>query len=278
MTLNELQKDVAALGFEGEIAMDELFIGAVNRSLKQIYIERGKEKIMHFNCQRPKSYTVSKRFTHSGFESEIYKGSCRAFSFRSYGKGEMILNDGFGERRYSFDGQNVLTRDFVKGDATFTFIGDFCYTVYNLTLYSEISSDRVSDISDNFSGYEFNGKEYDKSFLAFTSYPRDEMGYVILNATIDGEYLRISSDYEGIAKISYKYAPSQITLDDAEKTVEVPKECEHLLPLLVASYVWLDDDSVKSQYYLNMFREGMGAVKYYNRESIANEYRTNGWA
>ena len=278
MTLNELQKEVAALGFEGEVAMDELFIGAVNRSLKQIYIERAKERTMSLNCQRPSYQILSGKFTHSGNSSEVYNGKCRAFSFRSYGKGEMILKDGFGERKYTFDGQNVLTRDFIKGEATLTFLGDFCYTVYNLALYSEIVSDKLTDIIDSFSGYEFNGREYDENFLAFTSYPRDEMGYVIMNATIDGEHLKISADYRGIAKITYKYTPPKLTLDDGERTVDVPKECEHLLPLLVASYVWLDDDGAKSQYYLNLFRDGMGAVKYYNRESIANEYHTNGWA
>ena len=36
MTLNDVKNDVAALGFEAEIELDNAFIGAVNRALFQI--------------------------------------------------------------------------------------------------------------------------------------------------------------------------------------------------------------------------------------------------
>ena len=90
--------------------------------------------------------------------------------------------------------------------------------------------------------------------------------------------MRIPESYFGKINLIYKRAPEKL-VGNPDDDVPVPDGCEHLLPLLAASYVWLDDDPEKSQYYMSLYREAMSAVKYYDRAHIDNSYHViNGWA
>jgi hypothetical protein len=89
---------------------------------------------------------------------------------------------------------------------------------------------------------------------------------------------RIPSDFSGKITLTYKRGAKNVT-GIADEKILVPEGCGHLVALLAASYIWLDDDSEKAEYYMSLYREGMSAVKYYNRLQIgANYLSTNGWA
>ena len=278
MTLNELKAEVAALGFEREMELDNSLLSAVNRSLKQIFTERNAERIMRVFTYKPKTSLYVEEFAHSTALAENFRAVGRAFAFRSYGTGSVLVLDEYGERVFDFSGNGKITRAFVKGEATISFSGDFCYTVRDLSVLLETPSDRVEEILPKERLHIFSGSEYDTRFVSFTSQPCDEYGNPISNASIRHGEVIIPGEYGGVVNIPYKYHPVPLTLDDGESEIDIPIECEGILALLVASYVWLDDDAAKAQYYFNMFREGMNAVKYYNRETVAGKYLTNGWA
>ena len=278
MTLNELKAEVAALGFERETELDNTLLSAVNRSLKQIFTERSAERLMRVFTYSPKTSLYVEQFTHRTAAGENFKAVGRAFAFRSYGEGSVFVLDEHGERQFDFSGNGNVTRAFISGEATLVFSGDFCYTVRDLSILLETPSDRVEEILPKETIHIFKGSEYDARFVSFTSQPCDEDGNPILNSAVRHGELIIPGEYVGAVNVPYKYHPAPLTLDDGESQIDIPVECEGLLALLVASYVWLDDDAAKAQYYFNMYREGMNAVKYYNRQAVSEKYLTNGWA
>ncbi len=278
MTLNELKAEVCALGFERAIELDSSFVSSVNRSLAQIFTERNVISNMKVECRKAKYQLYVNKYLHSGSESKEFCGSAKAFIFRSFGTGKMTLTDDFGIREYEFSGNGTVTKGFVFGEANLVFKGEFCYSIYDLTLFSEIFSDNPKDIKLPFDNYEFDGKEYDNRFISFSSFPTGNNGELLYDVTATSKHLTVPYHYEGIVNISYKRSCETLTLNDGEKEIDLPVECEHLLPLLTASYVWLDDDAGKSQYYYNMYREGMTATKFYSRESQGQKILTNGWA
>lgn len=278
MTLNDVKNDVASLGFEKEIELDGAFLNAVNRALCQIFTERQFEKLMRIYVRPRKAALYKKEILHDGGKADTFIAECRAFAFRSFGQGELEVSDGFGKRSFRFSGENTLTRAFVKGNAKFTFCGDFSYTVSDFTLYSELESEDISDLTPLGELMYFDPKKYDEYFVGFSSYPYDEYGTIINGSVIDSLGIGVKPPFSGIINIHYRTKPKKLTADDAESDIAMPESCEHLLSLLCAHYFWLDDDFAKSQHYLSLYRDGMSALKYYSKDVRSEKYVTNGWA
>lgn len=278
MTLNDVKNDVAALGFEKEIEIDTGFLGAVNRALFQIFTERPSQKVMRLYPKTQKTALYTKEIVHNGGEANTFSSSGRAFAFLSFGKGELELTDEFGKRTFSFNGESVLTHAFTKGVANFKFLGEFCYTVRDFTLYSELAVDSLDEIVPLGELTFFDPRKYDSDFIGFCSYPYDENGILIEKSVIDERGLGIRLPYDRIININYRARPKMLTYDSLDEDIEITPECEHLLALLTAHYVWLDDDFTKAQHYLDLYRDGMNAVKYYSKDFSTVKYSTNGWA
>ncbi len=278
MTLNDVKNDVAALGFEREIELDASFLSAVNRALVQIFTEKKYEKVMRISPKAQRVAFYKKKIEHNPQKSESFKSVCRGFAFRSFGKGELTVSDDFGTKAYDFDGENVITRGFTKGEASFTFSGEFCYTVSDFTVYGDLISSSESDLVPLGDKIFFDPKKYDKDFLGFSSYPYDEYDNLIAGTVIDARGIGIKLPYSGIINVNYRIKPPVLNADSVNESINLPDGCEHLLPLLTAHYVWLDDDFAKAEHYLSLYRDGMSAVKYYGKDYTTLKYSTNGWA
>ena len=278
MTLNDLKDEVASLGFERELPLDTAFLQAVNRSLSQIYTERGVCKTMRIRCQKREKTLFLESVLHTGGENIRYSASGRAFYFCTYGTGNVSIQDSLGERVYSFSGDGTVHKGFINGEATICFSGEFCYTVCDLTVFSQLYGSDVASIPEEGLYRNIDALSIDSRFLSFVSTPKYIGKGARGEVSVEGRYIRIPSDLTGEVNILYKYAPAPLTLNDGEKHVDIPLECEHILPLLVASYVWLDDDAARSQYYLVLYRDAMSSIKQHNRTSPAGEYITNRWA
>ena len=60
--------------------------------------------------------------------------------------------------------------------------------------------------------------------------------------------------FNGTVKIYYEKNPTRVTSDTADTFVpELPLRVHHLIPLLAAYYLWLDDDAAKATQYYNMY-------------------------
>ena len=279
MTYKDLCADITALGFETEIESEERVLNAVRRALMTIFTERPLyKKLTFFKPKLSPLLRIESITHHGGEECEVKFNGARAYSFKTDGVGRCILKDGSVESVIEFSKTNELHRGFLHGSGTFTFVGEYSYTVYEIRVFSEIYSDDPDKIPSGFGDTEYDMMSFCDDFLAFASLPTDEYGRVISGSSLSGGIMSIPESYSGKINLTYKRAPQRLT-GNLDEEIILPYGCEHLPALLASSYIWLDDDADKAQYYMSLYREGISAVKYYNREKIDNAYHTvNGWA
>ena len=99
--------------------------------------------------------------------------------------------------------------------------------------------------------------EEKEDFLSFPSHPLSKNGsllregrdYLVQNGT-----LRISKEACGSLTVRYFHRPAPLTGDNMEDDLDILPIAEGLLPLLVASYLWLDDRGDLATHYLALYR------------------------
>ena len=80
----------------------------------------------------------------------------------------------------------------------------------------------------------------------FNDFEIEEDHIIVMDAGLKGKF-----------SIFYKLAPAKLTVNTADaQELEVNRKAEHLLPLLVSYYVWLDDDVNKAQEYKANYEMG----------------------
>ena len=71
MTYNDLQKEVAALGFESDAPDAAVLLTAANRALRKIFTERETRKRADFYISTPLPCMTHRVFLHKGRGEEI---------------------------------------------------------------------------------------------------------------------------------------------------------------------------------------------------------------
>ncbi|MBE6644632.1 MAG: hypothetical protein E7612_04540 [Ruminococcaceae bacterium] len=278
MTYKELCEDVLSLGFETDFDSPERVLFATNRALMIICTERP----LYASAVISKPTVTAKEkiadFSHKGGNVDSFDYEARAFCFKTCGIGKYRIIEGENEKIFEFSQNLEIHRGFLHGNGKIEFLGEYSYSVYDFYLFDEILSDRTEDIPA-FSGYtEYDLRDHAKNFLSIINPPTDKNGIAIANSNVRGEILRVPDSYSGKIVITYKKAPQRLS-GDPDEDILLPCGCEHLLALLTASYIWLDDDADKASYYMGLYREAMAAVKFYDRTTVENSYHvTNGWA
>ena len=278
MIYSDLYTEVASLGFETEIESDDAFLYAVERAMRMIYTERPVFGVSEIYKPPVAASVKIKNFLHGGGRCDTVAFNSRSYSFKTSGVGSFRITDEAGEENFSFSGEAQLHRGFVHGRGKIEFLGEYAYSVYDFSFFDEIFGPSEEDIPYTDGFVEYDAAKYTENFSSFTSVPKDENGNVIKDAVAFAGKIRIPSAYCGKVRIEYKKAPCKLS-GSPEEELLLPDGCEHLLPLLVAAYIWLDDDAEKAQYYMSLYREAMAAVKFYDRTFADSTYRSvNGWA
>ena len=278
MTLNDLIYDVARLGFENYIDDEEALIASANRALSIIYVDRPVSKTVKLTFSGPRVTLVKEFIEHpSGAEITIpFSGRC--LSFRSSGTGSCIITDRTGSSLISLSGNNQRCKQFVFGEGSITFKGDFYFTVSNLAVFNDVISNNSPDIPEYAPYKELLPEDYCDGFRAFCGLPTDKDGNPVSEVKlIDGRIIA-PFDYKGELYLTYYRTPAPIDTEDYDYPIDVSDECAPLLPLLTASFTWLDDDAAKAQYYMSLYRDLVANVKRYSTARVDAAYVTNGWA
>lgn len=265
MTLGDIRGEVCALGFESEIRNGEDFIFALNRALSQIYTVIDIHSTLTFFQSAPEKRISIGKIFHTGGSVRTVNLPKGAYTFFLSGSGHYSLKDSFGVREFSFDTKRERCSGFVTEDTELSFYGDFFFSVYDLTLYPGYITGDVSEIPIGRGYSEYSIEEYAPDYLAIKDMPTDEKGNEIEGAEICCGKIRIPSSYCGEVNLTYRRSAPKITLDDHTSELDIPREAEHLVPLLTAAYVWLDDDADKAQYYMALYRENLASLKLYTR-------------
>ena len=278
MTFNSLKTELAALGFENSIEMDNNLICAVKQALSTVYTERGKLSQITLNHFPHLPTLLFSKHTHEGGECTFdLRG--RAFSFTACGKGEYVIESRLGSEHHSFNTPHYVGRGFIPESATVTFLGDYPFTVLDLSVFEYPPSEDLDDVFIYGEPFVYKVGEIVGDFHSFASPPLDENGRVIEGSSISADSFTVPWGYSGRILIKYRVCPPTVSADSPDADLGVPRECEHLIPLLAAAYYWLDDDSEKAAVYLSLYREALRGIKLNGRAGQGNGYdNVTGWA
>lgn len=278
MTLNELKNDVAKLGFESFIEDEGCFIISANRALSLIYTDRPVYENAVIPIRGPRVTLVREFIEHHSGDEITIAFSGKALSFRSYGKGVCKITDQRGTNTVPLLKQDQLTRQTVHSDGVLTFSGDYYYVIRNLAVFDDLVSDTITDVPEHSPTNEISPENYCDNFRAFADLARDVNGEPVPSVKLINGKLRVPHDFRGDLYLTYYRTPKPISAENPNALIDISTECEPMLPLLTAAFMWLDDDAGKAQYYMSLYRDLVANVRRYSINKIDTEYRVNGWA
>lgn len=116
-------------------------------------------------------------------------------------------------------------------------------------LYIDMSEqDGFLSLADTPVLFEKDGEEL---YRKFSEYEIENDHTIVMKA----------DDYSGSFRIYYTKLCTPLTKDTPDTFVpEIPQAVHHLIPLLAAYYLWLDDDERKAIQYKNDFDEALGVA------------------
>ena len=277
--------EVKLLGFNDGADIDKnLLISSANRALRELYNHRTITKTVKFSARGlvPTIYYDEIVCKNGNPISLSAVGKC--YSFRLCGKGYYSINDGSETIVKQFDTgpESELVRGFITFGGTIKFWGSFSFSIYDFSVYDERLSPDITDIPDCVSTTEYDIRKIYGDFMAFVSPATDKNGKVIDGCTLHDGRLKISSRYRGEIHLTYRRLPQTIVSANpgsTEKDIDIPSEYLYLFPLLVASYVWLDNDEKKANYYKSRYDECLKLIDSSYYDELDTAYiDTNGWA
>lgn len=278
MTFGQLKGAVARLGFESDLDDVSLLCSALSRALYMLYRDRPVIRVVKLSKTPFPGRLLSEKFTHTPKKHEYFTFRGQALSFSVSGKGRYTLRTGGVSRTEDFDTDLSSIRQRLGDNASITFEGDYGYTVYGLCDIDAIRSDRLEDIPlwDERSFIDL--KRVCKDYMSPHKAPTDIRGRNITGAVISDGILTLPEGFFGEVLLTYKRAPSMPGGLDDNEPLDLPEELTELLPLAVASFVWLDDDAEKAQYYLSLYKDGINTLRRFHPREAGSAYHTDGWA
>lgn len=278
MTYANLKDAVARLGFEPELEDEAALAPALSRALYTVYTDRPTEAVARIARPRYTGRLVLESMEHTPGEREVYALDGRAYSLLLSGKGSYTLRTGGSTVTESFDSPLLPVRGILGDRSEISFSGDYSYTVLSLAVYPTLRSGRPSDIPLYTERNTLDLAGAIPDLLSVTGTPKDIYGKEIRGARLRGSVLELPEGYCGELIVSYCRTPRIPSGMDPEERLDLPPECEELLPLLVASYVWLEDSPEKAQYYLSLYKDGIATLRSLISRKGVGEYLTDGWA
>ena len=302
MTVSELYNQTAQLGFEDSLESGERFYFAANRALLQVSALRPAISSFIINHKPMKNMASRASFAPIERDTDLCftATGVKSYYFEADGNGVVYLEAQNGNEwnvigRVELSGTRRFTayKGFIRRDGEFTdatvrlrFSGPYLYSVKSVALYRHIYSDSVDDIPayEPFTAYDMSVLA--KDFLSLSSPPiSDDGGYTVLNQGFrieNGCKVLLPYDASGLYKILYRRRPNEISSDDDAATnadvIDLDEELCTLLPILIASYVWVEDEPDMAEYYLNLYRERSADIERRHRNAAPVIIRNkNGW-
>ena len=275
MTLNELKTEVSALGFEPGKDGDPILLSAANRALSMICAEVPTLKALHAPVAPcTPSYYIAALHHARGERIELTL-SGRAYSFWISGGGSFTEISDDGNRTQQFDTKISNFRGFINGNTKLIFDGVGDYDVLGLSVFDSVRGKELEDIPTSHEN-RIDPDELVDDFFAFIEPPRDSKGEFIPGARLEGRYAILPTDYHGVVTLNYESRPKTIT--GSTTSIDISPSAEHLLPILTAYFVWLDDEAELAESYLRLYRSMLATLKRNSRTDSAEYNDTLRWA
>lgn len=280
MTVSELYRSTAQLGFETYLEDDERFLLSANRALLQVAQIRPEARSLLINHEPipnelGDTFSPVRRFDED--LTFVSSKGAKAYYFECDGSGRAVI-----DHLENGDWKPVNAISFVgtpgafvahsglieaEGAVKITFDGEFSYCVKNVALYNILLSANEKDIQPyaNYVAYDISSLVDD--FWSLCSPPIDftntkaialNQDYLVEN----GRTILLPFDNTGLYKILYNHRPTPIRSLNAGESftsiadrIDLDEDLCALLPLLIASFVLAEDEPEMANYYLNIYRE-----------------------
>lgn len=317
MTIQELYDQTAQLGFETSLEDDSRFYQAAQRALLQVNRIRPAKSVVTIN-HSPIPNAIAHPYTDIVrkdsadlcfsayaakafyFESDVAQSTGNVYiEYLDESTDKWILVKEFNASRVfpqsNPQRQFFAYRGFIKTPANkwythnnirLRFTGDFAYNVRNVALYQILDSAEEKNIPSfgEYSRYNIAGFATDFSSLCYPPIQDGAEQFALgKDYAVEGkDTLLLPRSISGVYKVWYERKLEAIdtsgTAEALNKELDLDEDLAALMPLLVAGYVWLDDEPAKASYYLDLYREQeariIAAEKRLNPVTIKNVY---GW-
>lgn len=304
MNVAELYLQTAHLGFETTLEDSDRFYFAANRALLQVCKVRPAIRhcvINHkplVNLVSENTFSPIEKTDDITFEAE----DAKAYYFEADGNGVLYLEKYnvdteewsiFGEiplqsnqTFVSYKGFIKKQGEFVSGRIRLRFTGEYLYSIKNVALYQYLYSGELSDIPAYAAYTRYDVKKLVSDFMALCCPPiKEEEDNTLLNQEYEQEgdsIILLPYDKRGVYKVLYEHRPTAIentgaTTEDTQE-LDLDEELCSLMPLLVAAYVWIEDEPEKSEYYMGLYRERVQEIVVSHKNTAPVLIKsTNGW-
>lgn len=298
MTVSELYDHVSRLGFEDSLEDEKKFYNATNRALLQVGAIRPATGVLEINHSPLRNLLGDTSAPILRSETLCFDAvGARAFFFEAEGEGYCKILDADGSEltveEFNSKGKFSSYRGFVKrgadwyeGAVQMRFEGEYAYSVRNVALYAEVYSSNPDDVPSYSPYVRYDMRDLVDDFLTFSvppvqstdGYRRMREGYnmegistVMFPSNVPGSYRLLYNRRP--KKLEYKVTPQEdITV------VDLDEELSALLPLLVASYIWVEDEPEMASYYLGLYRERAADIERRTRNNVPVVVRDRyGW-
>ena len=294
MTLGELKTAVNSLGGETSleelygneiesdgtvrVAVDARFCSIVTRAVEEINRIRPRAKHTTVVFRRPSTvYASDKAVAADGLNIPLSGGT--AYTFEVCGKGNYRIANG--------DLVSVDNTRFVRvfgtipngaTEAVIAFEGDYTLTVRNVAVYEG----------------KFSSAASIPAYSSRAEYDIDEINFVALDGKsittedvelygikiLDNRKITVPWETRGEVGVRYQRKIDEVTVNTSDyDALDIDPDLDRLLPLLVASYVFLSDDTTaKAQYYRQLYEADRAMIMREIRNLDRNNLiKTNGW-
>jgi hypothetical protein len=297
MTIKELYDAVAQLGFEDSLEDNARFLFATNRAISEVGKIRPATaiyKIEHHPLPIMGTAYHRQKITNG---STVNISGAKAFFFECNGSsGNCVVKKTNGDvlKEITFSSTNkeyTQYKGFIKDDGVFytddvvlVFNGDYRYSVRNLVFYDTLDSANESDIPSYDTYVKYDLAVLTTDFLSLVQNP--------INDVKEEHEFRINSDYfvekpskillpydaVGTYEVTYNRKRVKATSVSTTETVDLDDDLCEILPYLVASDIWADDEPSKAEYYLMRYRELEAKIINAERKPLQARIRNvSGW-
>lgn len=279
MNVATLYAQVAALGFETNLEDAEAFYHTANRAIYQVNRLRpmiAEHEIFHRNQRNilPTDFSTYTRDEDLIFEA----AGARAYYFEAAGNGTLYTEERADDGTWKLIGIAELAsvdfvpyRGFIKAGDRFTdgnvrlrfsgcADGDYTYFVRNVAMYARLFGKKEDEIEAYrpWKRYDISAICHDFLTLASPPITADDMIRLPSGYEVEGERcILLPYGAEGTYRVLYHRKPETLdynALPDGDTTeIDLDEELCTLLPLLIAAYIWADDEEEKANYYMTLY-------------------------
>lgn len=280
MTVLEVKEAVLGYGYSRDLAgSDGLFYTALNLALQEVNRIRpamGTVTIVHEPVKAIASWAEVSLNTRENPLS--YTAVARSVVFEVSGHGGVTVTGA------TIDNSTVKSWNAGSGWMRFCAIADSVREIslqFDSQNYFHVRNVSFYDIPATITGdiveYDLATDDFGMATLPIM---RDGEEVYLSDARallLDGRYLRLPRSERGTYEVRYEKRPQRFKDEDSDgEEIRLDADLAELVPLLVASYVWKDDEPEKATAYYSLYKTAASGIRKAPR--ITHYTDRKGWA